>query len=227
LFVAGTSGNDTITFTPANASGAVKVTISNSTTKNKATTLGTFSPTGRIVAYGMAGNDTIQMKTATISGKVRSIALAGMFFGGAGNDKLTGGDGDDILIGGEGIDTIMGGLGRDVIVGGTGADKVYGNLTTASATANDGNLLVGDATVYDNDEAALWNLSKQWTGPGSYSQRIADLLAGSIAAGAGFNSSAVINDKALDQLFAAGLDWCWNLSGQDVLNRLPAGARVN
>jgi hypothetical protein len=47
-----------ITFAPATG-GKVAASISNLSTGNKAKALGTFSPTGHLVAYGLAGNDTI------------------------------------------------------------------------------------------------------------------------------------------------------------------------
>ncbi len=108
LYVAGTSGNDTITFTPANAGGGIAVAITNSATKNVAQSQGTFSGVGRIVAYGLAGNDVIQLKTAQISGKTISIATPAMLLGGDGNDTLTGGNGNDVLVGGTGTDTLSG-----------------------------------------------------------------------------------------------------------------------
>ena len=39
---------------------------------------------------------------------------------------------------------------------------------------------------------------------------------------------AIANDGAVDQLFAAlGDDWFWNVSGQEKLNGLRSGVRVN
>ena len=226
LFVGGTAGNDVITFTPANTAGAVAVTINNSSTKNKTVALGTFNPTSRIVAYGLAGNDTIQMASSNIAGSSVSISLSGMFFGGAGNDTLIGGDGNDVLVGGAGADTLIGGFGRDVLSGGTGIDKLYGGLNGKTTNTDDGNILIGDSTIYDANESALWNIMQQWGSTDDYNTRIANLLAGS--AGVPFGATTIVNDKAVDQLYAAtGLDWFWNVSGQDKLNGRQTGTRVN
>ena len=229
LFIGGTVGNDIITFTPANATGGVAVTINNSTTKNKTVSLGTFSPTSRIVAYGLAGNDTIQMASSKVAGSSVSIVLPGMFFGGAGNDTLIGGDGNDVLVGGAGADTLMGGFGNDVLIGGAGIDKVYGGLNGAATNTSDGNILIGDATAYDSSEAALWTVSQEWNAPLDYATRITELRSGaSNSLDVALSSSTIANDKAVDQLFAAaGSDWFWNLSGQDKVTERASGVQLN
>lgn len=223
------TGGNVITFSPANAAGDVAVTINNSTTKNKIVSLGTFNPTSRIVAYGVAGNDTIQMAASNIAGSTSSIALAGMFFGGAGNDTLIGGNGNDVLVGGAGTDTLIGGFGNDVLTGGAGADKLYGGLNGATTNTSDGNLIIGDSTVYDANEAALWTISQAWNAPLDYASRIAELRnAGSNPLGVALNSSTIVNDKAVDQLFAAaGSDWFWNVSGQDKISGRGSGIQLN
>src|SRR5207248_9567591 len=53
LVVIGTDGNDQIVFSPVGNSGAVEV-------KLNGTSLGTFSPTGHLIAYGEGGDDDIQ-----------------------------------------------------------------------------------------------------------------------------------------------------------------------
>src|SRR4029077_9294026 len=54
LVVGGTAGNDNIPFIPEGSSGDVTV-------KLNGTSLGTFHPTSRIVAYGYGGNDDLQV----------------------------------------------------------------------------------------------------------------------------------------------------------------------
>ncbi len=221
LYVGGTPGSDFITFLPATAAGAIRV-------KFNGAVLGAFSPTGHIVAYGLAGNDTLQMLSSVIAGKTYFVSKPGMFFGGNGNDTLIGGLGNDILIGGTGLDKLIGGAGRDVLIGGTGADKLYGGLMSGPTNAADGNILIGDATQFDANEAALWGISQQWNSSDDYATRTTKLLAGNNSQGVALNSSAITSDGAIDQLFAAlGDDWFWNLSGQDKLNGLKAGIRVN
>src|SRR5207248_10076767 len=74
LYVGGSAGSDAITFSPADATGRIKATLKNAATKNVTITLGTFAPTGHIIAYGLAGDDVIQYATSTIGGRVYAIA---------------------------------------------------------------------------------------------------------------------------------------------------------
>src|SRR5207244_1779258 len=78
LVVQGTLGNDTIVFTPGGNTGDISVKLNGAS-------LGTFHPTGRIIAYGLAGDDDIQV--------AGSIDLSAWLFGGDGNDRLKGGSG--------------------------------------------------------------------------------------------------------------------------------------
>jgi len=80
--------------------------------------MGTFQPTGRIIVYGQAGDDDIQV--------AGSITLPAWLFGGDGNDRLNGQAGNDKIDGGTGNDTISGGQGLDTIDGGDGGDVIFG-----------------------------------------------------------------------------------------------------
>src|SRR5262249_57657672 len=80
---------------------------------------GRFNPPGRIIAYGYAGNDDIQV--------ANSIPLSAWLYGGDGNDRLRGGSGPNVLLGGAGDDLLVGGSGRDLLIGGRGADRLVGN----------------------------------------------------------------------------------------------------
>ena len=220
LFVGGTSGNDVITFKPADASGKVAVSITNVSTGNVAKSLGTFSPTGHLVAYGLAGNDTIQMVSATIAGKVVTLANPAMFFGGDGNDTLIGGPGNDILVGGTGNDLLVGGGGSDLLIGGTGSDKLYsGTVAKPLSNTAGGSILIGDSTSYDTNASTLANILAQWTSPLPYATRAANLNAATNPVR--LASTTVLNDNAVDQIFGGGgLDWFWNISGKDTITGL-------
>jgi Ca2+-binding RTX toxin-like protein len=161
LYVGGTSSNDVITFAPA-AGGKVAASISNLSTGNVAKSLGTFAPTGHLVAYGLAGNDTIQMVSATIGGKVTSLSNPAMFFGGDGNDTLIGGAGNDVLTGGTGNDILVGAGGTDLLIGGTGIDKLYsGTVAKPLSNTAGGSILIGDSTKYDANKSALASILSQ------------------------------------------------------------------
>ncbi len=229
LYVGGTSGNDTITFAPADASGDVRATINNSSTQSKTVSLGTFRPTGHIIAYGLAGNDTIQYATATINKKVYSLSLPAIFYGGDGNDTLIGGKGNDILEGGAGNDVLIGGGGADLLIGGTGTDKLYsGTPSSLSSNVGAGSILIGDSTIYDANEAALVSLLAQWDAPLPYATRIANLMSPASATHVSLTSSAILNDAAVDQIFGGGgMDWFWNVSGKDTISNRKSGTRLN
>jgi Ca2+-binding RTX toxin-like protein len=226
LFVGGTSGNDVITFTPA-AGGKVAASISNLSTGNKAKALGTFAPTGHLVAYGLAGGDTIQMASATIGGTVVSLANPAMFFGGDGNDTLIGGAGNDVLVGGAGNDVLVGAGGTDLLIGGAGIDKLYsGTVLKPQSNTAGGSILIGDSTKYDTNEQALASILSQWAAPQSYATRTANLAAASNPVK--LTSTTVLNDNAVDQIFGGGgFDWFWNISGTDVITGRKTGTRLN
>src|SRR5262249_49909240 len=139
LVVGGTTGKDTIVFNPGGGSGTVQVLING-------VSQGTYSPTGHLIAYGQAGDDSIQV--------TGSLSLPSLLFGGAGNDTLKGGSGNNILVGGAGNDSLTGGSGRDLLIGGTGADTLNGN--------GDDDLLIAGTTDYDANAAALFALMKEW-----------------------------------------------------------------
>ena len=114
------------------------------------------SVTGRIVYYGLGGNDTF----------INNTALRSAAYGGAGNDRLYGGTntdwfhgdtgndlldgragddflrgvaGNDSLLGGDGNDYLYGGAGDDLLGGGAGNDWLYGEAGNDLLGGGDGN----------------------------------------------------------------------------------------
>jgi len=76
--------------------------------------------TGRIIVFGLGGNDGMDLSGARVAVRVD---------GGEGNDVIQGGRLADSLFGGNGADLIAGGLGADSINGGAGNDIVIdGNV---------------------------------------------------------------------------------------------------
>ncbi len=188
LFVGGTTGDDTIKVIQHGKSGNYRVTINGQDE-------GTFSPTGRIIIFGQAGDDDISVPN--------SITLPVEMYGGDGNDKLNAGNGNDILVGGLGNDQLGGGAGRDLLIGGAGTDHLTGNA--------DDDILIGSATIHDSNFAALQAIMKEWN-------RL-DLAVGlrinHLKSGGGLNGlfllddAAILNDGLAD-LLAGG-------SGNDLL----------
>jgi Ca2+-binding RTX toxin-like protein len=109
--------------------------------------LGIFpsSAFGRIVVFGMAGNDTIVIDARI----TKSVELHGgsgddYLFGGAGRDSLFGEDGNDRLYGGKGNDKLFGGSGSDSLYGGAGNDALQGEFGNDSLFGEAGHdLLLG------------------------------------------------------------------------------------
>src|SRR5262249_2935867 len=66
LVIGGTTGDDTITVNPADASGNLAVSIGG-------VSQGTFAPPALIVIYGQAGNDQIKLNTKKFGGTTYSV----------------------------------------------------------------------------------------------------------------------------------------------------------
>lgn len=123
---------------------------------------GVFSPTGSLVAYGMGGDDDIQ-----VSG---NSTLPAFLFGGEGDDRLRGGAGPSVLVGGDGDDILHGGQGRSILIGGRGSDRLFGG--------NAQDILIGGSTIYDNQLYALATLLEVWNSNDSLAERVANLREG-------------------------------------------------
>ncbi len=194
LVVGGTASNDKIVFNP---SRGIKVLINGQN-------LGSFAPTSRIVAFGLDGNDNIQ-----VAGAVR---LAAWLYGGPGSDRLQGGKGHDLLFGELGDDQLGGGQGHDLLVGGHGADRLVGN--------EGDDILVGGYLGFDS-ESALRDLMAAWTSGKRDAEKQAALLAGILSQG-----DAVKQDAEPDRLTgSAGANWFLYQPGVDVVTDLRAAGK--
>jgi Ca2+-binding RTX toxin-like protein len=189
LFVGGTTGNDVIKFSK-DRSGGVKVVM------NKVT-LGVFAPTGRVVAFGQAGNDDISVGA--------TVLLPVEFHGGEGNDKLKAGKMGGILVGGPGNDKLTGGAGRDLLIGGEGADALSGS--------GGDDILIAGRTAYDDQPDALRAIMAEWTRTdAAYADRVERLRTGGDGGGRNgtvlLNAETVLDDGVKDALTGGpGLDW--------------------
>jgi Ca2+-binding RTX toxin-like protein len=192
LVVGGTTGADTIVLRPADQSGNVSVTING-------TTVGTYRPTGRIIVYAQAGDDTVELQSTKARGRVAYITVPAVLFGGDGNDWLdaSGSSADNVLVGGPGNDTLLGGNGRDILIGGGGADALYAGKGQ--------DLLIGGATDYDSNLTALTALMAEWGGADLSVQDRINHLTGSAAGGLNgpylLNTLTVHEDGSADRVF--------------------------
>jgi Ca2+-binding RTX toxin-like protein len=199
LVVGGTIGDDTIVFTPADRQGGITVMING-------VNQGSFHPTGHIIAYGQAGNDTFRETTQRIRGRTVFISAPALFFAGGGNDTLdaSGSTAGNVLVGGAGNDSLIGGQGRDILIGGLGVDTLQ--------AGSGGDILIGGTTSYDGNSAALAAILAEWARTDiDYTTRIAHLT-GSATGGLNgsyfLNSSSVSADGSANSLSGGpGQDW--------------------
>jgi len=193
LAVGGTTGNDVIAISSVDSAGNIEVIIN-------AVSQGVFAPSGRILAFGQAGDDDIE-----VSG---GVANAAWLYGDDGNDRLKGGNGPSVLLGGLGEDWLIGGGGRDLLIGGLGADRVVGN--------SDQDILIGGTTAFDANDHALCAILDEWNSERDYATRIANIQG--TGAGPRLNENfflkttgvdaTVFDDGAADRLTgSAGIDW--------------------
>jgi len=193
LAVGGTLGDDHIVFHPGEAEGEVVVLLNG-------VTLGSYYPTGQLLAYGQAGNDTIQ-----VSG---GLAFSAWLDGGDGDDRLKGGAGHDVLLGGAGDDLLVGGAGRDLLIGGVGIDRIVGNP--------DDDILIAGRTLFDTNDRALCAILHEWTSDRDYATRVDNLRGagsgdrwnGDIFLKTDGPEATVFDDGVRDLLTGSeGLDW--------------------
>lgn len=154
LIVGGTSDSDSIKFSMTSA-GRVKVLFNGES-------LGTFAPTGHIIAYGEGGTNNMIVDAA--------VTVPAVFYGGSGKDIMQGGSGNDILIGRKGNDVLLGNAGRDLIVAGVGIDSIEGgageDILMGGSTAGAESFSVLDAITdeWNRTDAAFANRVKHLKG---------------------------------------------------------------
>jgi hypothetical protein len=176
------------------------------------TVVGQFPLGTPIIVQGHGGNDKLHVRGRL----TRPVRL----YGGAGNDSLRGGDGSDLLLGGEGADWLAGRGGRDLLIGGWGADSLVGGLPAGHSGTRDEDILIGDRTVYEQDEQALVSLPARWNSSHSRKERIPAVRSGAVRLAA----STIYDDAAVDQLFAAGdFTWFWDVGSPDALRNRRSG----
>src|SRR5688572_28955909 len=92
------------------------------------------------------------------------VTLPALLFADGVDAHLKGGGGPTVAIGGGGTNThLEGGRGRSILIAGTGAAHLKGH--------SGDDILVGGTTAFDNNEAALVAVLKEWNSGASYLQR--------------------------------------------------------
>lgn len=193
LAVGGTAGKDKIAFNLGTGLGDIEASLNG-------VVLGSFANVGRLLAFGQAGDDNIQV--------AGSIRLSAWLHGGEGKDQLKGGAGNDVLLGEGGDDSLAGGGGRDLLIGGVGADRIVGNA--------DDDILIAGATTYDSHDTALAAILVEWTSQRDFATRVANLrgprtgtrLNKEYYLRTGGANATVSDDKSVDTLTGSmGPDW--------------------
>ena len=179
--------------------------------------LGTFAPTGKVVVYGLAGDNTIQLLALSTDNVPLAFALPAILLGGNGNDTLdaTGSAAPTVLYGASGNDVLMGGAGRNFLIGGLGADTLIGGYGDS--------ILIGGETGHGWNVSALDQVLAEWGRIDlDYASRI-DHLTGTTPGGANglvtLNAGTVYDDNVADTLTGGpGLDWYFQSAGDQLTN---------
>ena len=121
--------------------------------------------------------------------------------GGPGNDLLFGEGDGDILLGDLDDDRLRGGSGRDLLIGGLGRDWAAGEL--------EDDILIGGTTAYDDFEAALRAILREWSSSSAFADRIEHLKSGGgLSDGFAFSVEFMDDDFARDTLLTSlGSHW--------------------
>ena len=136
----GGQGNNSVVFTQT---GADSVQISTSMYNGVAaiTTNTVTGVTGKVIAVGGAGNDTIDAR--------RLLTISTDFNGGGGNDTIDGGEGGNVITETSGNNTILSGKGNDTIFISSGDDTIYGGTGNDVINVENGNNFVFGGTGND------------------------------------------------------------------------------
>jgi len=149
---------------------------------------------GNNVTWCGNGNDTV------VHGNGNNLVI-----GGFGDDSITAGDGNNILIGEMGNDTIKAGNGNNILAGGGGMDIIH--------AGQGNNLITGCGTIYDEDEAGLRAIQKEWLRTDISTTQKKVNLANGVGSGNSVKlvgGVTVIDDLTADQVFmGTGDNWVW------------------
>jgi Ca2+-binding RTX toxin-like protein len=129
LVIQGTDGADTITVKPVGVSTSAYTVTLNGVVRT------ITGVTGRVLAYGLGGNDLLDLS---------ALKIATRQDGGVGNDILLGGSVSDTLFGGTGADLLIGGLGADTLQGDAGNDILVDGLATVMDSTDTFSLVLAD-----------------------------------------------------------------------------------
>ncbi len=191
LLAIGTQGNDRINIDPSDDLLRVLNRLDDSTIAMLPI------PTGRIIAYGLDGDDFLNVNN--------SLTLQAIEHGGNGNDILRGGGGPDVLVGGPGNDDIKGVFGNDLLIGGLDKDKLNGE--------SEDDILIAGTTAFDAINSSLCDIMREWTRKDAdYATRIGNLRGdtpGGLNGGVLLQAGLTVLDDAIDDILTGGTEADW------------------
>jgi Ca2+-binding RTX toxin-like protein len=158
-----------------------------------------------LLAYGLAGNDTIRLLIGTGPLAGVHLTVPVVIDAGLGSDLVdaSGSAGAAILLGRDGNDNLTGGSGRDLLIGGRGKDLLHGG-------AGD-DIVSSGPTTLDTDLTGLLAVMAEWSDASTdYVTRVQHLSGTPGGAnGANFLTAATVqNDTSVEQLFGdTDRDW--------------------
>jgi hypothetical protein len=156
------------------------------------------------------GNDNIQAgngsNMVTAGGGNDNVTL------GNGNNVLTLGNGNDNATLGNGSNTVVSGNGNDNILTGNGNNLIAAGLGYHTVQAGNGsNILIDGSVQLTESGDSLRQVLDDWTQYGALTDDVANILA---------RLKVTYNMRYANTLDAsAGLDWFWEIYGQDRTNR--------
>jgi hypothetical protein len=168
--------------------------------------------TGRVLLFGLGGDDRLLMSKVARAGVLDGGAGNDTVGGGTKNDRLTGGPGDDRLDGGKGLDRLVEAGTSFVLAQGTlsglGADVLVNNsIEEADLTGDDGNDVI-DASAFSG---------KTWLFGGGGDDVLRAGAAGGVLLG-GAGADQLVGAAGRDVLIGGlGLDTVNGGDGEDIL----------
>jgi Ca2+-binding RTX toxin-like protein len=188
LVVGGSPNYDTEKFT-LTSNGNIKLTMNG-------VMIGTYAPTGHIVAYGDAGNNAIYVDKA--------ITLPAVLYGGTGKDTLSGGSGNDVIVGRKGNDALYGNGGRDLLIGGVGSDLLMGGLEE--------DILIGGTSTSMESFNQLAQIQSEWSrtdvNNANRIKHLRGITSGGLNIDVKLNSGWVFEEAGYDSLYGnEARDW--------------------
>jgi uncharacterized delta-60 repeat protein len=188
-----------------------------------------------ITINGNGGNDTVTVgRDVTVPIIFNGSEGADSFSGGSGNDQFLGGPGNDVGAGNEGADVLVGGGGNDSLSGETGNDILIGSEGQDRLTGSNGeDILIGGTTSYDDDNAALEDLSAEWRSATLNASRISNLrLGGGLNGTSIFAVGTTVFDDGVEDKLTGSNDRDWFFAkltgaGKDKITDNTAGEELD